>query len=374
MPNRHIRKWLLRIIASIALVTILGAGATAIFLIRCSSVNADFARLPADHLDPHSTAGLQAYSRPQEDTYFSYPEWYIVWSYQEKSDFQRDHLPSGFPFFGAIGQYWQAYCWANSMANSGHYPVNFGDHLMLMVIGSSFTVEYALKGAYEKTVGRFMEWTSGGRAVPEDVYAARVAKEYADFVHIRPFYEFSFAKSLSGLWRETPWMGPHLLRKWERRIFLSLDYGIEAIYCGVLTGATHAVYGVEPADTYAFIENAPTAVLTQIPHIRLVRQLTPNAAMVIIPRYQEFADTAMRLASSGVRFADIAGNSEVLVSALLPSSAVYDIPGSQLVFSSALLTDSTRRRAGIRCAVSHLNEVLTAMTSRGLRVEHIYDY
>jgi len=33
------------------------------------------------------TSGIKDYSRPEGDTFLSYPEWYIVWSYQEKADF-----------------------------------------------------------------------------------------------------------------------------------------------------------------------------------------------------------------------------------------------------------------------------------------------
>ena len=57
-----------------------------------------------------ATAGIKDYSRPEDDTYLSYPEWYIVWSYQEKADFQEKHLPSGFPYLGAVRQYWNSYC------------------------------------------------------------------------------------------------------------------------------------------------------------------------------------------------------------------------------------------------------------------------
>src|SRR2546422_9991778 len=56
------------------------------------------------------TAAIKDYSRPEDDTYLSYPEWYIVWSYQEKADFQEKHLPSGFPYLGAVSQYWNSYC------------------------------------------------------------------------------------------------------------------------------------------------------------------------------------------------------------------------------------------------------------------------
>ena len=55
------------------------------------------------------TAGIADYARPEDETYLSYPEWYIVWSYQEKADFQEKNLPSGFPFFGAVRQYWGSY-------------------------------------------------------------------------------------------------------------------------------------------------------------------------------------------------------------------------------------------------------------------------
>ncbi len=84
---------------------------------------------------------------------------------------------------------------------------------MLAVIGSSFSFEYAIKGAYEKTMGRLTEWLSSHEPVEEDRYASLVAKEYADFVHIRPFYEFSFWKRFKGLWTQTSLWGPHAARK-----------------------------------------------------------------------------------------------------------------------------------------------------------------
>jgi hypothetical protein len=94
-----------------------------------------------------ATAIITNYLRPEDDTYLSYPEWYIVWSYQEKADFR------------------------------------------------------------EKTIGKLSELSAGGKPVAEDDYAYKVVREYADFVHIRPFYEFHFARHIAGLWRETPILG-----------------------------------------------------------------------------------------------------------------------------------------------------------------------
>ena len=233
MRSRRTRKLLKRLLLAtlgLACLAMLGA---AIFAMKCSTVRAHFQPGAAAARDSMATAGIPGYARPEDDTLLTYPEWYIVWSYQEKADFQESHLPAGFPFFAAIGQYWRGYCCIYSVVRT-RYSFNFGDHLMLVVIGNSFTVEYALKGLYEKSVGRVSEWSRNHQAVEEDRYAYQVARQYADFVHIRPFYEFPFFQSLRGLWRQTAMWGAHPIRKWERKAWLSLDYGVEAIYCGLI--------------------------------------------------------------------------------------------------------------------------------------------
>lgn len=319
------------------------------------------------------TAGLAEYARPEADSYFSYPEWYIVWSYQEKAAFQATRLPSGFPYGGAIGQYWRAYCTVNRLAQ-GKYGFNAPAHVMLIVIGTSFTVEYALKGVYEKTIGRLSEWLSGHQMVEEDAFAAQVARQYADFVLVRPFYEFSFLERFVGLWKETPLLGRHMLRKLERRVFLSFDYAVEAFYCELIELATRLAYGVAGTDTYAWLENARDTVWVENPHVRRVRQAGPGSYLVIIPRYQEFTPTAIRLAERGVRFAEIAGNHEIVLSVLAPDPFSSDLAPGQVLFSSRVLSQPGRERLVVLSPVAGLHTVLAALRARGLEVEHIYDY
>jgi hypothetical protein len=344
------------------------------FVLRCHSVPA--------HVQPVSegakerkkiTAAIKDYSRPEDNTFLTYPEWYIVWSYQEKADFQEKHLPSGFPFFGSIRQYWSGYCCAYGLVRD-RYPFNAGDHLMLIVIGSSFSGEYAIRGIYENTIGRLTEWLSSNQPVEEDLYAYRVAREYADFVHIRPFYEFSFLKRLRGLWSQTSLWGNHPARKWERKAFLTLDYGIESFYTWIIEKATHGVYGVEEADTYAWIENAPSAIFTENPRIRLVKADGPNSFLVIIPRYQEFTAVASHLARRDVHFVEIAGNGQVLVTAIVPRPWIYNPAGGEFLFSTDILTQPSLKRIALRTPVRSLHTVLNDLAGRGLRVEHVYDF
>ena len=192
--RRFVRR-VLRFVLTLAGVFLLGA---VVFAVRCASGGG-----PPKVISPAAverkkiTADIKDYARPEVGTYLSYPEWYIVWSYQERADFQETRLPTRFPFFGAIGQYWSGYCCTYGFTR-GRYPFDIGDHVMLAVIGTSFSFEYVIRGVYESTVGRFTEWLSGHQPVEEDRYAYRVAREYADFVHIRPFYEFSFWKRIQG--------------------------------------------------------------------------------------------------------------------------------------------------------------------------------
>src|SRR5258708_37000949 len=103
-----------------------------------------------------AVAGIKDYSRPEDDAYLSYPEWYIVWSYQEKADFQENRLPSGFPYFGAARQYWKSY-FCISRLTRGKYQFNACVQSMLVVIGTSLSAEYILTGYYEYQIDRLIE-------------------------------------------------------------------------------------------------------------------------------------------------------------------------------------------------------------------------
>lgn len=320
-----------------------------------------------------ATAAIKDYSRPEDDTFLSYPEWYIVWSYQEKADFQKDHLPSGFPYLGAVRQYWGNYCCISRLI-SGKFPFNMGEQLMLVVIGTSFSAEYILKGAYEKTIGRLSEWTSNHEATEEDSLAYQVAREYADFVHVRPFYEFHFARQVHRLWSETHLFGPHFLRKSERKVFLTADYTIEALYCWIIERLTHLSYGFEPTETYAWIKSAVPVISNQQQKTKVFKQLSVREFIVDIPRYQEFTTAATDLAAQGVQFVEIAGNSQILVSALAPRQWSYGHGDAQELFSSPILTQSEIKRVVMRCDVASLSSLVSDLHNQGVILEHIYDY
>jgi hypothetical protein len=348
-----------------------------VFWLKCAFLKPPVGPLPQSSFNAKNPAASigDKNRRPLEDSYFSYPEWYIVWSYEERAQYLPKNLPSRFPYFASIGQYWKSYCFICGLTQSRH-QFNFGDHLSSFVLGGSFALEYSVRGAYEQTIGRLSEWTSSHELVEEDAYAARVAREYADFVYIRPFYEFRFAHALKQLWKETPFWGKHPIRKWERKVILSVDYGLAAVYAWILEKASHLTYGVESDETYTWIEKVPATLFQEFPRIKNVKQVGPQSFVVIIPRYQEFTDRAIELAKRDVHFVQIAGDDEIMLTIVAPKNLSYDLPASDgsVLFSENLLTQQDVKRIALECPVGSLHSVLNSFSTRGIKIEHIYDY
>jgi hypothetical protein len=374
MPPAQNRGWIHKTLRFFAVVLFLYAAFLAVFFLKCTFTGPNNSPLPA--VSPaHAAiaAEIGTNRRPLEDAYYSYPEWYIVYSYVERADFLEHHLPSGFPHWREIAQYWRGYCFVCRITHERR-QFNFGDHLMLVVLGTSFTIEYGIRSAYENTIGRLSEWSSSGQPVEEDAYAARVARDYANFVYIRPFYEYYFARCLKGLWKETHFWGPHPVRKWERKAILSVDYGLEAIYAWVLEKASHITYGIESADTYAAVENVPEKFFQDFPQIRKVKELGQRSFIVVIPRYQEFTELAVQLAKREVHFLDIAGNEVIFVTAVVSKNSKFDSKDAQILFEVEFITHPGLKRVALESPVNSLHAVLNDLQGRGAQIEHVYDF
>ena len=359
-----------RLFKAAALAVLLAVVFSALFIgFKCYSGRAIAQVTPTDV--QRASDGIRRYSREEVSTFLTLPEWYIVYNTEEYARFIAAQNPSAFPYAGSVRQYWRYYGGACA-ATRGIYPFSVGNHLMLAVIGSSFTIEYVLKGLYENVVGRATEWL-GGRETPEDAFARRTAVEYGAFMHSIPWYQFPFFAKVGQLWRETPTGGPHLVRKWERRLALTAEYGVKGVYGWLIGRGTSAAYAPEDLRIHAWIENAGDAVFAG-DAIRKVKPVGPRSYIVTIPRYEAFTGHARTLIEQGVRFLDIAGNDEILVTALAPAALNVSNIGATLVLDEAMVTDDKTRRVGLKVAVRSLHEVVQRLRSSGATVEHIYDY
>jgi hypothetical protein len=319
------------------------------------------------------TASLVDYARPEDQTYLTLPEWYIVYSADEYAAFIAQHPPSQFPYFGAIGQFWGSYYDVCAVTRE-RYAFNSGYHLSLAVIGVSFTAEYIVKGIYENTIGRLAEWTSAGTLTEEDVYARRVAAEYGTFLHTIPWYEFPFGQKLRELWSSTSWWGPSPVRKWERKLALSAEYGTKALYGWLIGLGTRSVYSAEDLKIQAWATGVTEAMVEREPDLRLVKPIGANAAIVSMTRYEAFTKLAPRLMRQGLHFAEIAGNDDIQITLLAPRDWAYDLPDGTALFAMPILTDPERQRLAVQVPVAKLDVVVKALDGSPATLEHIYDY
>ncbi len=243
---------------------------------------------------------------------------------------------------------------------------------MLGIIGSSFSIEYALKGLYENTVGRATEWIAG-HDTPEDAFARRTAAEYGTFMHTVPWYEFPFASRIAALWRETPARGPHLVRKWERRFALTAEYGAKAGYGWLIGLGSQAAYGEENLRIQARIENERPDIYSD-GVVKRLRDGGGGATIVSLPRYEAFTGRMITLLASDVRFLDIAGNDEILITVLVPQGWTSRPAEAAVLLHEPLLTDAAVERVGLKVPVRMLHLVVPRITAGGGRIEHFYDY
>ena len=315
-------------------------------------------------------AKVEGYKRDEAQTFLTLPEWYLVYSPDEYARYISAREPSGFPYFGSIGQFWGYYRDAYD-ATREKYPFNWGYHVMVFVIGSSHTVENAIKGVYENIVGRVTEWFASSRT-QEDEFGARVARDYVAFIRVDPWYEYSFARELKRLWRDTDLFGPNLVRKWERKLILSLEYAAKAQYAMLIKLATKTAYGDADEEMLALVRNLPAEPLKNEPKLRIVREFDDGTTLLSLPRYEEFREAVLRLAKKGARFEEIAGNREILVTAIVPSDWKSSL--APVVFERPILTSPGSKRSALKVPVARLHEVIAQLLDRNFEVEHIYDY
>ena len=314
----------------------------------------------------------EGYARDEAQTYLTLPEWLLVYYPGEYAEFLEHKPASDYPYFGSIGQFWSGYEAVYQATRD--YPFNWGYHVMVMVIGTSYTVENGLKGLYENTVGRASWWLAGGEATQEDTFAAEVASRYVDFIHETPWYEFPYLGTLKQLWAETDLFGPDIVRKWERKLGLSAEYLVKAQYALIIRLASKAAYGETEDTILAVATSVSPEAIQAAPGVKSVGEFRGGWAILSLPRYDAFRHSVQRLAEQGVLFKEIAGNDEILMTILVPADWQDDLKVGTILFEKPVLTDPDRKRVALVVPVPSLHQVMIEMANRDLAIEHVYDY
>lgn len=305
--------------------------------------------------------------RAPDQTFLTYPEWFLVFSPDELAGLLETRPASDFPWFGHIVQLWQGAVTAVDVTR-GRYPTNSDYLLMIGVIGVSTTLEYGAEGMWENAFGAFT--AALGPRTAEDRFWAASTRRYVDFLNVGPWFRFDYIAELRTLWGSTPWLGPNPLRSIERRYWLSTVLLAKAIYGAAMNAASTSMYGVESSITAVVVDRRPAEPLP--PGVEMGDTLPDGSTHLRLPRYTAFAEAARALSSQGVDFVEIAGNrGAILVSLRLPTADRAEIAGQALVLTQPILTQAPLQRFAVAVPVDRLSELLRRFPHA---IEHVYDY
>ena len=289
--------------------------------------------------------------RPADQTFLTFPEWYLVFSPEEQAQYFKHTTATSFPFMSHTRQIWESYHIVNNQIKD-NFPPNKGYHFMIWVIGTSASVEYSIKALYETIVGRITDTKEVKTA--EDKFNATFTQDYVDFIKDRPWYEFDFKTQLKNLWTNTTFLGNNSFRKLERKYILTSELLVKWGYGKLIGLGTKQVYE----------EALPTTTV-----------LIENNEINNLPRYDKFKQAITELSKQGQRFKEIAGNnSAILLTILVPATFNRKFENTQTVFTQPISSDLTMKRIALATPVTALNELLIQLDKQKIKIEHVFDY
>ncbi|MCA6422229.1 MAG: hypothetical protein IM568_05345 [Flavobacterium sp.] len=289
--------------------------------------------------------------RPADQTFLTFPEWYLVFSPEEQANYFKKQTATSFPFMSHTRQIWESYHIVNNQIKD-NFPTNNGYHFMIWVIGTSASIEYSIKACYETMVGRITDTNTP--KTDEDKFNAKFTEDYVIFIKDRPWYEFDFKSRLKNLWTSSTFFGDNFLRKIERKYILTSELLVKWSYGKLIGLGTKQVYE----------EALPTTVV-----------VLEDNSIINLPRYDKFNNAISELTLQGKSFKEIAGNnSAILLTVLVPSNKHVSNESSQIVFTQPISSDTSMKRIALAISVGKLNGLLRQLDQDKIKIEHIFDY
>lgn len=308
--------------------------------------------------------------RKADQTYLTYPEWFLVFSPEEQAEFLKTRSSTDFKYVDHLDQFWDSYDLIKKPIE-GHYPYNDEYHLMIQVIGKSTDLEYGAKSWYETVIGRM---TSAGDLTEEDRFAQKFTDDYARSLHEVFWYDFDFKSRLKSLWTETNFFGPNMHRKLERKYLLTSELIFKMLYAEVIKFSAHSMYGQAPSTTAVVVDKL-TPAMKKDTTIEVIANVRKDAIVLKIPRYTAFKSTAQRIAMQDVNFKEVCGKkSAIMISLMLKKGQHIGHDDVRLLFKQKVSTDTDAERLVLVTPISKLSEVLRHFNKKNIVVEHIYDF
>lgn len=316
---------------------------------------------------------VKNYYKGEEQTYLSLPEWYLVFNPNEYAHFLKTgNNPSDFPFFASINEYWTLYDYVNKLT-AGVYPENSEYQTMLQVIGVSTTAEYMVKGLYENTIGRFTRWTASADT-PEDILIQQAHTAYAELIFTEAWYKFPFYSWAKKIWSEPDFFGKNFIRKLERKISFTAEFVFKALYAKLIGFGAQTAYEQSDGLVTMQVEMDARLISSIDPRIKLLKDFGNNNLVVTLPRWGGFTEIIPKLAEAKIKFVNISGNDDILVTVITDKKTNENINDGKYLFSSLVISPANKKRLAYSVKVGKLSQFINALKQQGMSLEHVYDY
>jgi len=174
------------------------------------------------------------------------------------------------------------------------FPFNAGYHMMIVVIATSSTVEFGLKNVYETLIGRLTDTRDLEAMTEEDQFNARFTRDYVNFLDTALGTNLISGRGLGRLWVETSLYGPHPLRKWERKYFLTTELAVKTVYGWLIGLGTKTAYEEAKPTTAVVVNYLPAGIQLSLPDLKILKRFPDGSAIITLPRYTPFCSTPAR--------------------------------------------------------------------------------
>ena len=305
------------------------------------------------------------------------PEWYIVYSADEFGTFVQTQPPSEFPYFKSIRQFW--YLYRQILHETWQAPTfNWGYHVMICVIGVSYTAEYFFKGLYESTIGAVTAWLSTDGAwaarTAEDRFIQHIAQDYSTFIHATPWYEYPFWKTLKEFWHLQETNEGSGLRQWERRFEFTVELLFKSGWGWAIKQGTQAGYDPEAMEIQVWAEQGTPEMGGIDSNIRVLQNLGDRSLLLSLPRYEPFGHAVKTLITHNARLVEVAGNEYMLMTIIVPREWHDLHHRGAHICEWTILTQPNRKRVALLVPVGQLHQTLPSLEREGLQFDHLYDF
>lgn len=225
-----------------------------------------------------------------------------------------------------------------------------------------------------------------------EIQNVRSATDYANFIHHRPWFYFSFGQEIVRQWQT---FGSAFVQVWNEHglaaaldpnyfsmnlfvtVFATVEFGIKSVIAAPLR------WGYSSA---GMIEPVRIGMVVNDPHNQLNEQSYPGAQVVAslgatkqveLPRYELLRDMLLRLSRSDVQLVDFAGNEgTVRVDVRVGAAQVLpELEGCKVLISKPLtLPEGPATDLDLGIKVAHLLPALRALQEAGIHVDWIHDF